>query len=211
MDTSDRETEALITAMEKRWMDSTARWKGRGAWGRAVAVLCSLFLGTALQNARAQAAPGPSLSADTLTFPQRESLPPWVLDRLAEGKLDAAYRVSTQLNPFYLSGDLDGDGRADAAILVRHIASGKLGIAALQAGSGGTHVLGAGVDVGNGGDDFAWMDFWRIYQKASVPEGPTEDAPPALIGDALLVGKSESASALLYWDGKGYRWYQEGD
>ncbi len=81
----------------------------------------------------------------------------------------------------------------------------------LHAGTGETHVLGAGVEVGNGGDDFGWMDFWRIYEKGSGGKGATDETPPALLGDALLVGKSESSSALLFWDGKGYRWYQQGD
>jgi hypothetical protein len=33
----------------------------------------------------------------------------------------------------------------------------------------------------------------------------------ALRGDALLVGKSEAASALIYWNGKRYVWLQQGD
>jgi hypothetical protein len=32
-----------------------------------------------------------------------------------------------------------------------------------------------------------------------------------LRGDALLVAKREAASALVYWDGKSFRWYQLGD
>jgi len=30
-------------------------------------------------------------------------------------------------------------------------------------------------------------------------------------GDALLVSKSETASALIYWNGKRYTWLQQGD
>jgi hypothetical protein len=32
-----------------------------------------------------------------------------------------------------------------------------------------------------------------------------------LRGDGLLVEKTESASAILWWDGARYRWYQQGD
>ena len=34
---------------------------------------------------------------------------------------------------------------------------------------------------------------------------------PHLRGDALLVGRSEAASALIYWNGKRYVWFQQGD
>jgi len=38
-----------------------------------------------------------------------------------------------------------------------------------------------------------------------------DDSIPKLRGDALLVGKSEAASALIYWNGKRYVWLQQGD
>jgi hypothetical protein len=176
---------------------------GLALWGLE---LGGLALGGSVSVASAQES---SDAGDTLGYPQRESIPAWALDRLAEGKLASGYRVSTALNPFYLSGDLDGDGREDVAILVRQIASGKLGIAVLRAGSTAAEVLGAGVEVGNGGDDFGWMDFWRVEPKGSVEKGGEGSAPRA--ADALLVGKTESASALLVWDGKRFRWRQEGD
>jgi hypothetical protein len=34
---------------------------------------------------------------------------------------------------------------------------------------------------------------------------------PPLIGGALLVEKMDSASAIVFWDGKEYQWYQQGD
>jgi hypothetical protein len=44
-----------------------------------------------------------------------------------------------------------------------------------------------------------------------VQRGADETAPPTLKGDALMVIKTESASALIYWNGRGYSWYQQGD
>jgi hypothetical protein len=38
-----------------------------------------------------------------------------------------------------------------------------------------------------------------------------ETGIPHLRGDALLVEKTEAASALIYWNGKGYAWSQQGD
>jgi hypothetical protein len=32
-----------------------------------------------------------------------------------------------------------------------------------------------------------------------------------MFGEAIMAEKSESASGLIYWDGKRWRWYQLGD
>ena len=67
-------------------------------------------------------------------------------------------------------------------------------------------VVGAGRAIGNGGDDFSWMDAWSIETRDTRGK-----SAPALRGDALLVQKLESASGLIYWDGSTYRWRQQGD
>ena len=41
--------------------------------------------------------------------------------------------------------------------------------------------------------------------------GHTKGDIPHLRGDGLLVGKSEAASSLIYWNGKRYVWFQQGD
>ena len=86
--------------------------------------------------------------------------------------------------------------------------TGKLGIAIVHGGTGKVTILGAGTPVGNGGDDFEWMDSWRIYAKDYAT---CETSAPKLRGDAALVSKSEEASALIYWNGKRYVWLQQGD
>jgi hypothetical protein len=55
------------------------------------------------------------------------------------------------------------------------------------------------------------MDSWRIYSKDRVARRAAELSIPQLHGEALLVGKSEAASALIYWNGKRYVWLQQGD
>jgi hypothetical protein len=55
------------------------------------------------------------------------------------------------------------------------------------------------------------MDVWQVYPRGPVEEGVEAGPPPKLRGEALLVEKSESASALIYWNGKRYVWYQQGD
>jgi hypothetical protein len=44
-----------------------------------------------------------------------------------------------------------------------------------------------------------------------VQRGADGKPPPKLRGDALMVMKTEAASGLVYWDGKRYGWYQQGD
>ena len=47
--------------------------------------------------------------------------------------------------------------------------------------------------------------------KAAAAQQTDKAYAPHLRGDALLLGKSEAASALIYWNGKRYVWLQQGD
>ena len=115
------------------------------------------------------------------------------------------------MNPSYLGGDFNGDGKIDVAVLVTQRSTGKLGIAIIHGATDKVAILGAGVGIGNGGDDFEWMDYWQVYPKDRVALGSGETTVPRFRGEALLVGKSEAASALIYWNGKRYVWLQQGD
>jgi hypothetical protein len=163
-------------------------------WG--CALLAASLGGTAL-------AAGPG----DLDYVMAASLPPEIVAPFAA---HAGLAFESRLNPFYLHGDFDGDGRRDTAILVRANASGKHGIA-LALSSGRIMIAGAGQEIGNGGDDFGWMDAWHVYRKGPVEPGAAGGAPPKLRGDALMIIRTESASALLWWDGRKLRWYQQGD
>jgi hypothetical protein len=112
------------------------------------------------------------------------------------------------MNPFYLRGDFNGDGKIDIAALVKQRSTGKVEIAIIHGATDKVIVLGAGTAVDNGGDDFEWMDSWEICSKDRMDSGTSV---PKLRGDALLVSKSEAASALIYWNGKRYVWLQQGD
>jgi hypothetical protein len=132
---------------------------------------------------------------------------PWVPESL-EGcvkrqGLEKRYELSFHLNPFYLRGDFRGDGKIDVAALIREKRTGKVGIVVCRADEGAASVLGAGKSVGNGGDDFAWLDYWSVQGR--------DGAKSASGGEALLVGKRDSASALISWNGKTYVWRQQGD
>lgn len=149
--------------------------------------------------------------AQSLTFREQASIPNWVESAVTRAGLDKHLVFEARLNPFYQRGDFDGDGAADFALLVKERASGTIGIAVVHRRTGRVFVVGAGRSVGNGGDDFEWMDAWMVVDKGPVSRGVTAERPPVLRGDALLVSKTESASAILWWNGTSYRWYQQGD
>jgi hypothetical protein len=139
---------------------------------------------------------------------QLHDIPEPVQRAIANSPLAKQYDVSFRMNPFYLSGDFNGDGKIDIAVLVKQRTTGKLGIAIVHGATDKVTMLGAGVAIGNGGDDFEWMGSWRVYSKDSVAREAGAGGVPHLHGDALLVSKSEAASALIYWNGKRYVWLQ---
>jgi hypothetical protein len=134
---------------------------------------------------------------------------PEVIDKvIANESLAKKYELSYRMNPSYLRGDFDGDGKIEVAVLVKERSTEKIGIAIINGATDKVTILGAGTAIGNGGDDFEWMDSWEIYSKDRITSGTSD---PKLRGDALLVSKSEAASALIYWNGKRYVWRQQGD
>jgi hypothetical protein len=130
---------------------------------------------------------------------------------MTNGSLAKGYDVSFNLTPSYLEGDFNGDGNIDVAVLVKQRATGKLGIAIVHGGMGKVTILGAGIATGNGGDDFEWMDSWQVYSKARAAHAAGETSVLRLRGDAILVSKTEAASALIYWNGNKHVWLQQGD
>ena len=127
----------------------------------------------------------------------RMSLPRWVDSVLGPLLQEGRYTLGLTLHPFFQVGDFDRDQRLDAAVFVRSRESGKHGVLMLRRADPRPRVLGAGRAFGNGGDDFSWLDIWRVEASRQ--------------GDQLFVEKSESASGAITWDGEGYRWTQLGD
>jgi hypothetical protein len=142
---------------------------------------------------------------------QLHDIPETIEKAITNGPIAKNYDVSFRVNPFYLRGDFNGDGKIDVAVLVKQRSTGKLGIAIIHGAMDKVTILGAGVGIGNGGDDFEWMDSRQVYPKDRVIPGGGETTVPQFHGEALLVGKSEAASALIYWNGKRCVWFQQGD
>jgi hypothetical protein len=142
---------------------------------------------------------------------QLHEIPDAVERAIANSSLVQKYDLSFRANPSYLRGDFNGDGKADIAVLVKQRSTGKLGIAIIHGMTNKVTIIGAGTAIGNGGDDFEWIDTWQVYSKDRGAKGTNETSVPRLHGDALLVSKSEAASALIYWNGNRYVWLQQGD
>ena len=150
---------------------------------------------------------------DGLTFEQRSSLPDWA-QQFGDSGLDPQHSLIAHINPFYQRGDFDGDGKLDLAVFVKQRTSGKLGIAFIHQATKRIYVVGAGKPIPGHypeDDDLKWIDAWRVFDRGKVEQGAGETPPPRLRGDALTIMKTESASALLWWNGTEYRWYQQGD
>jgi hypothetical protein len=143
-----------------------------------------------------------------------ENLPDDILMEFATGSFAQAYLVDARINPFYLRGDFDGDGKADYAILIAAKKDGAKGIGIWLSSQKRVYVIGAGhtfkFTVGQSAD-LKLLNTWQVYGKKSVEQGVGGEAPPKLIGEAILAGKRESASGLIYWNGKQFAWYQQGD
>src|SRR5262249_44881703 len=76
---------------------------------------------------------------------------------LTKGSVGKKYELFSQMNPAELGGDLNGDGNMGVGVLIKERSTGKLGIAIVHGTTGKVAILGAGVGIGNWGDDFEWM------------------------------------------------------
>jgi hypothetical protein len=159
-------------------------------------------------NTKAITLSDPAVPQAPSTSPVPNDTPESIKRAINNGLLPKEYELFFRVKPFYLGGDFDADGKVDVAALVKQRSSGKLGIAIIHGAPGKVTILGAGNAIGNGGDDFDWMDSWKVYSKGTAIGGKSV---PKLHGDALFVSKNEAASALIYWNGKRYVWLQQGD
>ncbi|MBZ5549141.1 MAG: hypothetical protein LAO22_14480 [Acidobacteriia bacterium] len=131
----------------------------------------------------------------------------------------ALYDLSDSVNPFYLRGDFDGDGKPDYAVLVINKQTKKHGLAVVRSKSRSVDILGAGgikLRVGSGQgsyllDDFDWMNAWHVESRYAIGVQLGREVESKMSGEGIVVEKTESASALILWNGRSYQWKQMGD
>ena len=136
-------------------------------------------------------------------------LPFWATQSWKTLSAKSGLRISKRLNPYVWRGDFDGDGRTDLAVFVESVSSKKQGIAFLLQGKRPL-LVGAGIDFGNGGDDFKWVDFWHVEDRGTK-HGNHQRQSVTLKGDGLMIAKESSASALIYMRNGRLQWHQYGD
>lgn len=147
------------------------------------------------------------------TFVIESNLPDEIYHFFTQEKINIIYSIRTDLNPFYLRGDFDGDKKQDYALGIVERKTAKKGILIYHTGTKTHYVIGAGKPLSNGvgKDDYNWMDAWKVYVDKDMEVGIGETEKITLKGEGILAIKVESASGIIYWTGKEYRWYQQGD
>jgi len=120
-------------------------------------------------------------------------------------KKEPSLSLRGDINPFYITGDFDGDSRLDYAILVRETAAQKRGILICQSGVSHPLVIGAGKNFAS--QDDLRFDAWYLITRKQA----SRIISKPLKGDALFLQIKETANGIAYWDGKGFRWKQMAD
>jgi hypothetical protein len=149
---------------------------------------------------------------ERLQFVFNSNLPDKLSDFYNQEKIRTTYKINRDINPFYLRGDFDGDKKIDYALAVIESTTEKKGFLIYHPSTKKYFVVGAGKSITNRPmDDYSMIDAWQVFDERVVEQGVTDLKPPKLIGEAILIQKLESSSGLIYWDGKEYKWYQQGD
>jgi hypothetical protein len=125
----------------------------------------------------------------------------------------ASIVVTPDLPPYYLRGDLDGDGRADYAVAVRGRKTKRRGVLICDA-KDRVFILGADSPTAPPFSDVEGDEFFAPnWAMLSRPEAETLSKEfggvphpfPKLLGEAIAM-TWENGVALIYWDGNRYRW-----
>jgi hypothetical protein len=160
-------------------------------------------------------APGETLAPD-ITPP---AFPRALKTRFAACGLDDAHALSNHLGQgraglgaSWLELDVDADGGRDLAAPVERTADGKRGLAVCRA-DGRLDLLGLDESYGRhlGPAYFDNVDWWSVAAAGLAPAGAEVGAPPRLVGEGIVVGKDDSSSALVYWDGGVWSGWWQGD
>lgn len=118
-----------------------------------------------------------------------------------------------ETNPYYLRGDFDGDGKMDYAVAVRGRKTKRNGVL-VCAGNRKAFVLGADQPLQPPFSDMPGDNFvapnWSVYSKVETEalRAFTSNVPviPAKLYGETLAMIWEDGIALIYWDGRAFRW-----
>jgi hypothetical protein len=140
------------------------------------------------------------------------SLPAAASRCLEKGPMQRRVTVASDVNPFYLRGDLTGDGRLDYAIAVKGVRSGKLRVLVCTA-TGQAFLLGqedpSDRPFSDMPDDNFFGAVWQLFSPAEVREltrfkGTARPLPTRRAEAIAMIW--EDGISLIQWDGKTFRW-----
>jgi hypothetical protein len=156
---------------------------------------------------------GAALAASTPAI-FNESVPEVIGKEITRDDFRSVFQIDDRINPFYLTGDFDGDGKSDYAFLVVRRHENKRGFFVILSSTHTTQILGAGkaIKYGGGNSDDLNFNAWvpRRLKNIDLEDGGLSPQRKAR-QDGILVSKVESASGIYYWNGKSFRWIQQGD
>ena len=114
-------------------------------------------------------------------------------------------QINGRINPFYLSGDFDGDGITDIVVQVKSVKGEHPGILFCFA-NGKRSIWGAGVHNKVLSNDGSWpFDSWMPIRKGSKHLS----LYPRIKVDVIALIIADEGGGLLYWNGKELAWQQE--
>lgn len=130
---------------------------------------------------------------------------PVAIVKCMQSKEVSDLRMSSRINPFFLRGNFDGDGKMDYVVWVTQQKTGKQGFAMCLTGWPNPVVISAGRFLGPrspNDDDLKGYNAWKVDDKAPRLVPPDREG--------IMIIAKEQASALIYWGGKRYVWTQLG-
>jgi hypothetical protein len=138
--------------------------------------------------------------------------------------LDKQYYVSTNHDPYLISGNFNYDEIMDTAILLQDKVSGKEGLFIKHGRLDEQFIFGGGEEVlSQKFDDFSWVGIFqkigrgtKVFSNIDEETGEIliEDLPDSLKitlpSDGIYVHASESCGGgIIYWDYAEYKWIQQ--
>ena len=109
-------------------------------------------------------------------------------------------KVNTSINPYYISGDFDGDGFTDIAVQVKTSNDQRQGILLCLAKRDST-LVGAAEPL-PWKEDVLPFDDWMLIRKGSK----RLSIYPKLKFDTLAWFNGDGRGVFLYWDGNKFNW-----
>lgn len=151
-------------------------------------------------------------AAEVAAMTELRKITPELMEMMGDCGLDyQTYQITPYLTPVELGGDFDADDAHDQAVPIIRKADDKRGLFLCRAGTWGAVVgmtgrMGAHLTPAY----FDNIDWWSLHT-GPAGQGAGGTPPPALKGDAILIGKEGASSVLIYWTGETYSAYWQGD